>query len=60
MPPLIWSQPASFKSFLAYQDVCKVMNKNLPWATLWVAKRYGIVSTKVKDFVWTPAPGGGP
>ncbi|MGY5811085.1 ABC transporter substrate-binding protein [Rhizobium sp. LEGMi198b] len=43
-----------------YQDVCKVMNTNLPWATLWVAKRYGIVSSKVKDFVWTPAPGGGP
>ena len=43
-----------------YQDVCKVMNTNLPWATLWVANRYGVVSSKVKDFVWTPAPGGGP
>ncbi|MGY5777484.1 ABC transporter substrate-binding protein [Rhizobium sp. LEGMi135b] len=43
-----------------YQDVCKVMNKDLPWATLWVANRYGVVSSKVKDFVWTPAPGGGP
>jgi len=28
--------------------------------TLWVANRYGVVSAKVKDFVWTPAPGGGP
>ncbi|CAN7633012.1 ABC transporter substrate-binding protein [Phyllobacterium sp. LjRoot231] len=43
-----------------YQDVCKVMNSDLPWATLWVANRYGVVSSKVKDFVWTPAPGGGP
>jgi peptide/nickel transport system substrate-binding protein len=43
-----------------YQEVCKVMNADLPWATLWVANRYGVVSSKVKDFVWTPAPGGGP
>jgi len=25
-----------------------------------VANRYGIASTKLKDFTWTPAPGGGP
>ena len=43
-----------------YQDVCKLINGELPWATLWVANRYGVVSSKVKDFVWTPAPGGGP
>jgi peptide/nickel transport system substrate-binding protein len=43
-----------------YQEVCKVMNSDLPWATLWVANRYGVVSSKVKDFIWTPAPGGGP
>ncbi len=54
------AEPDSAKRDTAYQDVCKVMNTNLPWATLWVANRYGIVSTKVKDFVWTPAPGGGP
>jgi hypothetical protein len=54
------AEPDSIKRDAAYQDVCKVMNTNLPWATLWVANRYGIVSTKVKDFVWTPAPGGGP
>ncbi|GGD88008.1 ABC transporter substrate-binding protein [Rhizobium anhuiense] len=54
------AEPDSAKRNTAYQDVCKVMNTNLPWATLWVANRYGIVSTKVKDFVWTPAPGGGP
>ncbi|MBW6425466.1 ABC transporter substrate-binding protein [Rhizobium sp. XQZ8] len=43
-----------------YQEVCKVMNKDLPWGTLWVANRYGVASAKLKDFVWTPAPGGGP
>jgi peptide/nickel transport system substrate-binding protein len=43
-----------------YQQVCRVMNSQLPWGTLWVANRYGVASTKLKDFVWTPAPGGGP
>ena len=43
-----------------YRDVCKAMNANLPWATLWVAKRYGVASTKLQNFVWTPAPAGGP
>jgi peptide/nickel transport system substrate-binding protein len=42
-----------------WQDVSRIQNKQLPWGTMWVAKRYGIVSTKVKNFVWTPAPGGG-
>lgn len=43
-----------------YQAVCKAMNANLPWATMWVAKRYGVASAKLKDFVWIPAPAGGP
>lgn len=43
-----------------YQEVCSAMNKNLPWATLWVANRYGVASKKLKDFVWVPAPAGGP
>lgn len=43
-----------------YQNVCKVMNAELPWATMWVANRYGVASTKLKDFVWVPAPAGGP
>ncbi len=43
-----------------YQDVCKVMNSELPWGTLWVTARYGIASTKLKDFTWIPAPAGGP
>ncbi len=43
-----------------FQDVCKAMNKTVPWGTMWVAKRYGVVSTKLKDMVWLPAPAGGP
>lgn len=43
-----------------YQDVCRAMNATLPWASLWVANRYGVASTKLENFVWTPAPGGGP
>jgi peptide/nickel transport system substrate-binding protein len=54
------AEPDAFKRVARYQDVCKVMNANLPWATMWVANRYGVVSAKLKDFTWTPAPGGGP
>ena len=43
-----------------WQEVCRVMNAELPWATMWVASRYGVASTKLVDFVWTPAPAGGP
>jgi len=31
----------------------------LPWAPMWVSNRFGGVSTKVQNFIWTPAPGGG-
>ena len=43
-----------------WQEVCKVMNEQLPWATMWVANRYGVASTALENFVWTPAPAGGP
>ena len=42
-----------------FQDVCRVMNKELPWATMWVGKRYGVAATSIADFVWLPAPTGG-
>lgn len=54
------SEPDPAKRDGRYQGVCKVMNADLPWATMWVANRYGVVSSKLKDFIWTPAPGGGP
>ncbi|KKB86505.1 peptide ABC transporter substrate-binding protein [Devosia limi DSM 17137] len=43
-----------------WQNVCRVMNEELPWATMWVANRYGVASNDLVDFVWTPAPAGGP
>ncbi|MGV1941003.1 ABC transporter substrate-binding protein [Agrobacterium sp. 22-211-1] len=48
------------KSDSRYRDVCKATNANLPWGTMWVANRYGVASANLKDFVWIPAPAGGP
>ncbi|PZO77425.1 MAG: peptide ABC transporter substrate-binding protein [Mesorhizobium amorphae] len=47
-------------STAAWQEVCRAMNTEVPWGTMWVANRYGVASNKLVDFVWTPAPGGGP
>lgn len=43
-----------------YQEVCRATNAALPWATMWVGNRYGVASAKLRGFVWTPAPAGGP
>lgn len=48
------------KADAKWQQVCKEMNSELPWGPMWVASRYGVVSSKLKDFFWTPAPAGGP
>ncbi len=42
-----------------YQDACRVMNEQVPWAYMWVGERYGVITDRVTNFVWTPAPGGG-
>jgi peptide/nickel transport system substrate-binding protein len=42
-----------------YQGACKIMNDQLPNAPMWVQTRFGVVSKKVGNFIWTPAPGGG-
>jgi peptide/nickel transport system substrate-binding protein len=42
-----------------FQEVGRVFNRDLPWAPLWVQRRYGIVAADVRNFVWTPSPGGG-
>jgi len=42
-----------------YQDACALQNEEQPWGFMWVANRFGAVSTDVQDFVWTPGPGGG-
>ncbi|QJR17264.1 ABC transporter substrate-binding protein [Pelagibacterium halotolerans] len=43
-----------------WQDVCRIVNEEMPWGSMWVANRYGIASNALENFVWTPAPGGGP
>ena len=43
-----------------YQNICKTLNQTLPWGPMWVSTRYGAASKKVGNFIWTPAPGGGP
>ena len=67
---LVASEQAAFDAALAetdaakraqrYQEGCRVMNAELPWATLWVTNRYGVASTRLQDFTWVPAPAGGP
>ena len=52
------TDPAKVNAY--WQDVCKVMNRELPWGTMWVANRYGVASSSLENFVWTPAPAGGP
>lgn len=42
-----------------YQNLCTALASELPFASLWIAQRFGAVSKRVGNFVWTPAPGGG-
>ena len=42
-----------------YQQICGIMNEELPYAWMWVADRFGGVSLSVNNFAWTPAPAGG-
>lgn len=42
-----------------FQAVNAAFNKLLPWGPMWVATRYGVASSAVKGFFWTPAPSGG-
>jgi peptide/nickel transport system substrate-binding protein len=42
-----------------YQQACSIMAKDLPWVFMWETVRYGIVSKRIGNFLYTPAPGGG-
>lgn len=42
-----------------FQTVARVFNRALPWAPMWVGTRYGVITSNVANFVWTPAPSGG-
>ena len=47
------------KRAAAYQGVCKLLNEDVPWAPMWVTTRFGAVSKKVSNFVYTPSAGSG-
>ncbi|HET8631563.1 MAG TPA: ABC transporter substrate-binding protein [Thermomicrobiales bacterium] len=42
-----------------YQDVSKILNQDVPWAFMWVTTRFGAVSKKVQNFLYTPSAGSG-
>ncbi|HEX4216447.1 MAG TPA: ABC transporter substrate-binding protein [Candidatus Dormibacteraeota bacterium] len=37
-----------------YQEISKVVSEQLPVAPMWVAKRYGGITSNVRNFVWSP------
>jgi len=41
------------------ETACKVLNEEVPWAPMWVTTRFGAVSKKVQNFVYTPSAGSG-
>ena len=42
-----------------YQEACKIMSQDLPWTFMWQTVRYGYISNKIGNFLFTPAPSGG-
>jgi len=47
------------KRALIYQDVCRILAEDQPWIQLWESVRYGIVSNRIGNFLFKPAPSGG-
>jgi len=54
------SEADATQSAARWQDVCRIVNEQMLWGSMWVANRYGVVSNDLENFVWTPAPAGGP
>ncbi len=42
------------------QDICRFQNQNATEGYMWTAIRFGVASSKLQDFYWFPAAGGGP
>jgi peptide/nickel transport system substrate-binding protein len=47
------------KRDVIYQQACTIMSQDLPWTFMWETVRYGIVSKRIGNFLYTPAAGGG-
>lgn len=41
-----------------YQEVARIQNHQALDVYMWVGTRYGAINNRVKNFIWTPAPGG--
>jgi peptide/nickel transport system substrate-binding protein len=42
-----------------YQQACRILAQDQPWIQLWETVRYGIVSKRIGNFLFKPAPSGG-
>jgi peptide/nickel transport system substrate-binding protein len=52
--------PTIEEYFQATRDFCLLHNQLVPDLQLWIGNRYGVADTKVQNFWWQPAGGGGP
>lgn len=42
-----------------YQQLCRVLNEEVPNGWMWETIRFGAVNTRIGNFIYTPSPGGG-
>ena len=67
-----WNNPDEDKAYLAgrsdidpakraadYQAAAAIQNDQLPWVPMWVTTRFGAVSKKAQNFLYTPSAGSG-
>jgi ABC-type transport system substrate-binding protein len=47
------------KRGVIYQQICRILAEDQPWIQLWETVRYGVVSNKIGNFLFKPAPSGG-
>ena len=53
------AEPDQAKRAQDYQDAYKLLSQDVPWAFMWVTTRYGAVSKKAQNFLYTPSAGSG-
>jgi peptide/nickel transport system substrate-binding protein len=56
----VTSAPTNQEYFGALTELNELHNAQLPVLYMWVETRYGAANTRVRDFHWFPAAGGGP
>ena len=56
----VTAAPNNEEYFAALTEMNELHNAQLPVLYMWVETRYGVASTRVRDFHWLPAAGGGP